>query len=57
MTHIIKNSNDVCLAGHPFAPIGMGEHVRATFRSLRAVYTPPVIHDIYKIVPALSRQR
>ncbi|MBI6918984.1 glycosyltransferase family 4 protein [Pseudomonas monteilii] len=52
MTHIIKNSNDVCLAGHPFAPIGMGEHVRATFRSLRAVYTPPVIHDIYKIVPA-----
>jgi glycosyltransferase involved in cell wall biosynthesis len=28
----------------------MGEHVRATFRSLRAVYTPPRLHDIYKLV-------
>lgn len=50
MTQIINDSRDVCLAGHPFAPIGMGEHVRATFRSLRAVYATPQVHDIYKIV-------
>jgi glycosyltransferase involved in cell wall biosynthesis len=50
MTRINNDSSDVCLAGHPFAPIGMGEHVRATFRSLRAVYTPPRLHDIYKLV-------
>lgn len=52
MTDSIKDSSDVCLAGHPFAPIGMGEHVRATFRSLNAVYQPPQLHDIYKLVPA-----
>lgn len=51
MTDSIKDSSDVCLAGHPFAPIGMGEHVRATFRSLNAVYQPPQLHDIYKLVP------
>lgn len=52
MTDSIKDSSDVCLAGHPFAPIGMGEHVRATFRSLNTVYQPPQLHDIYKLVPA-----
>lgn len=52
MTHILNDSGDVCLVGHPFAPIGMGEHLRATFRSLRAVYTPPKLHDIYKFVAA-----
>lgn len=52
MTDTVNSRSDVCLAGHPFAPIGMGEHVRATFRSLRAVYTPPRLHDIYKIVAA-----
>lgn len=52
MTHILNDSGDLCLVGHPFAPIGMGEHIRATFRSLRAVYAPPKLHDIYKFVPA-----
>ena len=52
MTDSIKDRSEVCLAGHPFAPIGMGEHVRATFRSLNAVYQPPQLHDIYKLVPA-----
>lgn len=50
MTQILENRSDVCLAGHPFAPIGMGEHVRATFRSLRAVHATPQVHDIYKLV-------
>ncbi|WP_250548115.1 hypothetical protein [Pseudomonas congelans] len=45
----LTNSSDICLIGHPYAPIGMGEHVRATFRSLRAVYNTPKLHDIYKL--------
>jgi glycosyltransferase involved in cell wall biosynthesis len=49
MTRITNNSSDVCLVGHPYAPIGMGEHVRATFRSLRAVFNTPKLHDIYKL--------
>lgn len=44
-----KNDNDVCLVGHPYAPIGMGEHVRATFRSLRKVGQAPQLLDIYKL--------
>lgn len=38
----------VCLAGHPFAPIGRGEDVRCTFRALRAVAVKPSLLDIYK---------
>ena len=49
MNRIANDSSDVCLVGHPYAPIGMGEHVRATFRSLRAVYNTPKLHDIYKL--------
>ena len=41
--------NDVCLVGHPYAPIGMGEHIRATFRSLCKSYQPPKVVDIYKL--------
>lgn len=46
---LLSNSSDVCLVGHPYAPIGMGEHVRATYRSLRSVYNTPRLHDIYKL--------
>ncbi|AXH57824.1 glycosyl transferase family 1 [Pseudomonas amygdali pv. tabaci str. ATCC 11528] len=53
MTRITNNS-DICLIGHPYAPIGMGEHVRATFRSLRAVYNTPKLHDIYKLENAAA---
>lgn len=37
------------LVGHPFAPIGMGEHLRSTFRSLQAAHLAPTITDIYKL--------
>lgn len=42
---------DVCLVGHPYAPIGMGEHVRCTYRALRSVALRPTLTDIYKLVP------
>jgi glycosyltransferase involved in cell wall biosynthesis len=41
--------DDVCLVGHPYTPIGMGETVRATFRSLRKVAVQPKLADIYKL--------
>ncbi len=37
----------VSVVGHPFAPIGMGEHVRSVFRSLSAVLNNVKIVDIY----------
>lgn len=41
------SDNDIALVGHPFAPIGMGEHVRCVFRALRSVGISPSIVDIY----------
>lgn len=41
------HSCPVTLIGHPFAPIGMGEHVRCSFRSLRSVGVTPGLIDIY----------
>lgn len=38
---------DVCLIGHPFAPIGRGEDVRCSFRAMRAVALRPGILDLY----------
>jgi glycosyltransferase involved in cell wall biosynthesis/trans-aconitate methyltransferase len=35
------------LVGHPFAPLGMGEHLRATFRALRAVGADVVVRDVW----------
>jgi glycosyltransferase involved in cell wall biosynthesis len=35
------------LVGHPFAPIGMGEHLRSTFRALRAAHVPVRVLDVY----------
>lgn len=39
--------SDVALVGHPFAPIGMGEHVRCTFRALRSMGARPALVDVY----------
>lgn len=37
----------IALIGHPHAPIGMGEHVRCTFRAFRAVAKRPALVDLY----------
>jgi len=47
----IGKDKDVCLVGHPFAPIGMGEHVRCTYRALRSIALRPALTDIYNLVP------
>ena len=44
-------SSKICLVGHPYAPIGMGEHVRCSYRALRSVALKPTITDIYKLQP------
>lgn len=41
----------VTVAGHPFAPIGMGEQARGCLRALRAVGVPAAMLDIYKHYP------
>lgn len=46
----LKNK-DVCLVGHPYAPIGMGEHVRCTYRALRSIALRPALTDIYNLIP------
>src|SRR5262245_14467750 len=50
-----KNDN-VCLVGHPFAPIGMGEHVRSTCRAFRSVAIDPKLVDIYQLNPPSEDQ-
>lgn len=47
----------ISLVGHPYAPIGMGEHVRCTFRSLRSVAQRPALHDIYGLIEPDDAQR
>ncbi len=37
----------VVLVGHPFAPIGMGEHLRATYRALRSARVPVRLLDVF----------
>lgn len=44
-----KKNASVCLVGHPYAPIGMGEHIRSTYRALRSVAVRPGIKDIYRL--------
>jgi len=39
----------VNLVGHPYAPIGMGEHVRCTYRAMRSVMCSPGLVDIYNL--------
>ena len=35
------------LVGHPFAPIGMGEHIRCSFRGFRSIGMKVGIKDVY----------
>jgi glycosyltransferase involved in cell wall biosynthesis len=42
----------VTLVGHPFAPIGMGEVLRATFHALRAVGVEPTVRDVFDTAPS-----
>jgi glycosyltransferase involved in cell wall biosynthesis len=37
----------VVLVGHPFVPIGMGEHLRCSFRAFRSVGVKIGVRDIY----------
>lgn len=46
---MISLKNKVNLVGHPFAPIGVGEHVRCSYRALRSVGLYPKVLDIYKL--------
>jgi glycosyltransferase involved in cell wall biosynthesis len=43
----ISEDQTLCAVGHPFAAIGMGEHMRSTVKSLRSVGVWPVLRDIY----------
>jgi glycosyltransferase involved in cell wall biosynthesis len=43
----VFTSRKVTLIGHPFVPIGMGEHLRSVFRSLLAVGTDVWVRDVY----------
>ena len=45
------NNQDICLVGHPYAPIGMGEKLRCTFRAFKSVNISPVLTDIYQLTP------
>ena len=47
----------VSLVGHPYTPIGMGEHVRCTFRSLRSVARTPRLFDVYRLTAPDETQR
>lgn len=48
---LLERLDDVRLVGHPFAPMGMGEHVRCVLRSLRAVGASPRAVDVYRLTP------
>ena len=53
-----KKDTNLCLVGHPYVPIGMGEHIRGTCRALRSVVRRPVLLDIYKtVVPEADELR
>jgi glycosyltransferase involved in cell wall biosynthesis len=45
---------DLALIGHPFAPIGMGEHVRCSFRAFRSVARKPALIDLYGMSDAAA---
>lgn len=45
----MKDLPSICLIGHPFAPIGCGENIRAAYRSLKAAGLDVKIMDIYEI--------
>lgn len=45
----MMTTDDLVLVGHPYAPIGMGEHVRCSYRAFRSVAVAPRLHDIYRM--------
>ena len=49
MSMIQSAESAVCLVGHPFAPIGMGEHVRSSWRAVNAAGYAPSVRDIYAL--------
>jgi len=47
MSDIKKLESGLCVVGHPYAPIGMGEHVRSVFRALKQAGVVANIVDVY----------
>jgi glycosyltransferase involved in cell wall biosynthesis len=47
MTSHIDSRTRVVLVGHPFIPIGMGEHLRCSFRSFQSIGMNVGIKDIF----------
>lgn len=43
----MTDTPDLCVVGHPFAPIGMGAHCRVTIRGLDAARVPVRVVDVY----------
>lgn len=57
----MANVRSVTLVGHPFAPIGRGEDLRATYRALKAAGLAPRVVDVWggrgqRRDPALERE-
>lgn len=46
--------NKVNLVGHPYIPIGMGEHIRTTSRALRSVAQAATLTDIFGFTEATA---
>ena len=42
-----RTTPEVAVVGHPFAPIGMGEHARSAFRALKAAHAQASLVDVY----------
>jgi glycosyltransferase involved in cell wall biosynthesis len=42
---------DAVLVGHPFAPIGMGELLRTSFRAFQSMASGIRVHDLYRYDP------
>lgn len=40
-------SRQVTIVGHPFIPLGMGEHLRSLYRALKSVGCCPAVWDVY----------
>lgn len=45
----VLGRDDLVVVGHPFSPIGMGEHMRATVQALQAAGLDPAVLDVYGI--------
>lgn len=46
--------NRLNLVGHPYIPIGMGEHIRTTYRALRSVAQTATLTDIFGFTEATA---